>query len=239
MNVLIQDLNDFFTQHFDMLFFKPQGLYSILMMLCINSTTICAITRYFYYPRSKQRNYATVLVTMATCIFMLVSLMNNSSELQMGAAMGLFAIFSIIRFRTEAIPVREMTYLFMLIAVSVVNAMGGATYRIKHEQWQGIGLVTLLVMNILFIAIAWLTESKFFAQELCSKYIKYDNISLIAPAKRAELIADIEKRTGLKIIRIEVGMVDFLKDSCLIRIFYDEPMDEGSSIAKMARPPRG
>ena len=224
MNDLIQELNSFFTQHFDMLFFKPQGLYSILMMLCINSATICIITRYFYYPRSKQRNYATVLVTMATCIFMLVSLMNNSSELQMGAAMGLFAIFSIIRFRTEAIPVREMTYLFMLISVSVVNA---------------IGLVTLLVMNILFLAIAWLTEKQVFAQELCSKYIQYDNISLIAPAKRAELIADIEKRTGLKIIRIEVGMVDFLKDSCLIRIFYDEPMDEGSSIAKMARLPRG
>lgn len=239
MNEFLNELNARCAETIGITFMHPEGLLSTLILLIVNFTTIGIIARFFYYPRAKQRSYTTMLVTMSACIFMLVSLMNNASELQMGAALGLFAIFSIIRFRTEAIPAREMTYLFMLIAVSVVNAMGGATYHRKLEYWQGLGLATIVLMNAVFVLIAWLMESEIFAKELCSKYIKYDNISLVAPEKRQELIADIEKRTGLKIIRIEVGMIDFLKDSCLIRIFYDEPMDAGSSIAHMARPPRG
>lgn len=236
---MIEQLNLFFQEHLNMHFLGIEAMMSTLVTLAINSITIGIIIRCFYVPRSNQRSYATVLATMATCIFLLVSLMNSSSSLDMGAAMGLFAIFSIMRFRTEAIPVREMMYQFTLIAISVVNAMGGATYHFKRDAWEGLGFFGIVVINIIFIVLIWLTETSFFAKERCSKYIKYDNISLIAPEKRAELIADIEKRTGLKIQRIEVGMVDFLKDSCLIRIFYNEPMDEGSSIAKMARPPRG
>lgn len=239
MHDFINQLNALCAESIGITFFHADRLFSTLILMVINFTTIGIIARQFYLPRAKQRVYVTVLITMAACIFMLVSLMNNASELQMGAALGLFAIFSIIRFRTEAIPVREMTYLFMFISISVVNAMGGATYHRKMEYWEGLGLATVLLMNIIFVFIAWFTERQFFGKELCSKYIKYDNVNLIAPEKRQELIADIENRTGLKIIRIEVGMVDFLKDSCLIRIFYDEPMDQGSSIAHMARPPRG
>lgn len=235
---MIDELNLFFQDNFKMHFLGMESILSTLIMLLINSLTIGIIIRYFYFPLTKRRSYVTVLISMSTCIFLLVSLMNATSNLDTGAAMGLFAIFSIMRFRTEAIPVREMTYQFMLIAVSVVNAMGGATYHSKRGIWEGLGLAGIIIINIIFIGVAWITESKFFAKELCSKYIKYDNVSLISPEKRPELIADIEKRTGLKIIRIEVGMVDFLKDSVLIRIFYKEPMDEGSSIAGMGRMPR-
>ena len=86
--------------------------------------------------------------------------------------------------------------------------------------------------------MAWLFESSKLVSNSCSKYIKYDNVSLIAPDKRAELIADLEKRTGVKIDRIEIGLVDFLKDACLIRIFYDEPADRGNSIEEMTKMPR-
>ena len=86
--------------------------------------------------------------------------------------------------------------------------------------------------------MAWLFESSRLVTSSCSKYIKYDNVSLIAPEKRDELIADLEKRTGLKIHRVEVGLVDFLKDACLIRIFYDEPADRGNSIEEMTKMPR-
>ena len=156
----------------------------------------------------------------------------------MGAAMGLFAIFGIMRFRTEAVPIREMTYLFMLIAVSVINAVARGDYHPKAQYWDGVGIVTILFVNAVFVIMAWLFESTKILTDNCSKYIKYDNVALIAPERREELKADLEKRTGLKIVRIEVGLIDYLKDCVLIRIFYDEPVDRGSSIAEVIRMPR-
>ena len=94
----------------------------------------------------------------------------------------------------------------------------------------GVGIVTLLFVNLVFVIMAWLFESSKLLSDNCSKYIKYDNVALIAPNRRDELKADLEKRTGLKIERIEVGMIDYLKDAVLIRIFYDEESDRGNSI---------
>jgi len=158
--------------------------------------------------------------------------------MNIGAAMGLFAIFGIMRFRTEAVPIREMTYLFMLIALSVVNALCRAEYHPKADYWDGFGVVTILFVNLVFLGMAWLFESGKLVSSNCSKFIKYDNVALVAPDKRAELIADLEKRTGLKIERVEVGIIDFLKDACLIRIYYDEPVDRGNSIEEITKMPR-
>jgi hypothetical protein len=98
--------------------------------------------------------------------------------------------------------------------------------------------VTIVFVNLVFLGMAWLFESSRLVSSNCSKYILYDNISLITPDKREELKADLEKRTGLKIERIEVGTIDFLKDSCMIRIFYDYPFDRGNSIEEMIKMPR-
>jgi len=152
--------------------------------------------------------------------------------------MGLFAIFGIMRFRTEAVPIREMTYLFMLIALSVVNAVAHGDYHPKADYWDGVGIVTILFVNIVFIVMAWVFESTKVMSQEASKIIRYDNVTLISPEKRPELIADLEKRTGLKIHRIEVGMIDYLKDSTLIRIFYDDPTDVANSIARYGRMPK-
>ena len=217
--------------------FDPQHFISLVMRLLINLIVVSIIARCFYYPHSRRRDYMFIFILMSMSIFLLVSLMEGDG-MNLGAAMGLFAIFGIMRFRTEAVPIREMTYLFMLIAVSVVNALGRAEYHPKADFWDGFGLVTILFVNVVFIVMAWLFESSRLVSFSCSKYIKYDNVSLIAPDKRAELIADLEKRTGLKIQRIEVGLVDFLKDACLIRIFYDEPVDRGNSIEDMTKMPR-
>lgn len=203
--------------------------YSLLIRLVINFAMVGIIARCFYYPKSKRRDYLFIFIIMAMSIFLLVSLMEGS-KMKTGAALGLFAIFGIIRYRTEAIPIREMTYLFMLVSTSVVNAM------VVKMHWENI--FSLALANLFFIFLAWLFESSKIISDSCSKYIKYDNVNLIAPEKRAELIADLEKRTGLKILSVEVGTVDFLKDSVLLRIFYDEPMDKGSSMATVARLPR-
>ena len=203
--------------------------YSLLIRLVINFVMVGIIARFFYYPKSKRRDYLFIFIIMAMSIFLLVSLMEGS-KMKTGAALGLFAIFGIIRYRTEAVPIREMTYLFMLVSTSVVNAM------VVKMHWENI--LSLTLANLFFIFLAWMFESSKIISDSCSKYIKYDNVNLVAPEKRKELIADLERRTGLKILSIEVGTIDYLKDSVLIRIFYDEPMDQGSSMESMTRLPR-
>lgn len=234
---LFQTLNQQLGNTIGMTFFDAEPFISFLIRFLLNFAVVGIISRFFYYPRSHRRDYMFIFMIMAMSIFMLVTLMGENA-LNTGAALGLFAIFGIIRYRTEAIPIREMTYLFMLVAVSVVNALGKAEYHPKSDIWEGTSLVTILFANLMFIFLAWLFETSKLMSSNCSKYIRYDNISLIAPDKREELKADIEKRTGLKIIRLEVGTVDFLKDSALVRIYYDEPADRGSSVEEMTKMPR-
>ncbi|MCR5851461.1 MAG: DUF4956 domain-containing protein [Bacteroidaceae bacterium] len=234
---IIQNLNYELGNLIGLTLFDPQHFISLVMRFIINLIVVCIIARGFYYPRSHRRDYMFIYILMSMSIFLLVSLMEGDG-MNIGAAMGLFAIFGIMRFRTEAVPIREMTYLFMLIALSVVNALGRAEYHPKADYWDGFGLVTIVFVNLAFICMAWLFESSKLVSSSCSKYIKYDNVALIAPDKREELKADLEKRTGLKIQRLEIGLVDFLKDACLIRIYYDEPVDRGNSIEEMTKMPR-
>ena len=215
----------------------PQHFISLVMRFVINLVVVTIIARRYYYPRSRRRDYMFIFILMSLSIFLLVSLMEGAG-MNLGAAMGLFAIFGIMRFRTEAVPIREMTYLFMLIAVSVVNALSRAEYHPKADYWDGFGLVTIVFVNLVFVAMAWIFESGKLVSSSCSKYILYDNVALVAPDKRKELKADLEARTGLKIQRIEVGTIDFLKDSCMIRIFYDNRLDRGNSIEGMIKMPR-
>ena len=222
---------------FGVTLFDPQQFISLIIRFVINLVVVLVIARRYYYPRSLRRDYMFIFILMAMSIFLLVSLMDGGG-MQLGAAMGLFAIFGIMRFRTEAVPIREMTYLFMLIALSVINALAHGDYHPKADYWDGVGIVTILFVNVEFICMAALFEnSKVLSQE-CSKIIHYDNVTLVTPDKREELKADLEKRTGVKITRIEVGMLDFLKDSALIRIFYEDPSDIGNSIARYGRMPK-
>ena len=222
---------------FGVTLFDPQQFISLVIRFFINLVVVVAISRYFYYPHSRRRDYMFIFILMSMSIFLLVSLMEGGG-MELGAAMGLFAIFGIMRFRTEAVPIREMTYLFMLIAVSVINAVAQGDYHPKALYWDGVGIVTIVFVNFVFVFMAWLFESTKILSDSCSKYIKYDNVALVAPDKREELKADLEKRTGLKIQRIEVGMIDYLKDAVLIRIFYDDVNDRGSSVAGIMRMPR-
>ena len=233
----IQDLNYQLGNLIGLTLFDPQHFVSLVMRFLINLVAVTVIARYFYFPHSQRRDYMFIFILMSASIFLLVSLMEGDN-MNIGAAMGLFAIFGIMRFRTEAVPIREMTYLFMLIALSVINALARAEYHPKADYWDGFGIVTILFVNLVFVGMAWLFESSKLVSTSCSKYIRYDNVSLIAPDKREELKADLEKRTGLKIDRIEVGIVDFMKDGCLIRIFYNNEADRGNSIEEMVKIPR-
>ena len=174
---------------FGVTLFDPQQFISLIIRFIINLAVVLIIARRYYYPRSMRRDYMFIFILMAMSIFLLVSLMDGGG-MQLGAAMGLFAIFGIMRFRTEAVPIREMTYLFMLIALSVINALAHGDYHPKADYWDGVGIVTILFVNAAFICMAALFESSKVISQECSKIIKYDNVNLITPEKREELIAD-------------------------------------------------
>ena len=128
----------------------------------------------------------------------------------MGAAFGLFAVFSMLRYRTEGISTKDMTYLFLVIAMGLITALSKGTW------------FELLFINLIIILFTYLLESSLLMKKEVSKTVQYENIEMIQPEFRVELQADLEKRMGIKINRFVIGKVDFLKDTAVIRVFYNE-----------------
>ena len=184
------------------------GLVEMITRFLLNLVVVWIITHFFYYPKSQRRDYYFTFMLISVSIFMLIYLMDGS-KMKIGAALGLFAVFGILRYRTESVPIREMTYLFFLVALSVVNGMAAK-----------LSLVELLVANLSFVLSVAICESNLLAKHVSCKFVKYDNVKLIVPERREEMKADLEKRLGVKITNIEIGSVDFLRDSALIKVFY-------------------
>ena len=159
-------------------------------------------------------------------IFMLIFLMDGS-KMEIGAALGLFAVFGIIRYRTESVPIREMTYLFFLVALSVLNGTTASLSFVEH-----------IVANLILLAVVWLCESYLLRKKEGCKFVKYDNIDLISPDKYEELKADLEKRLGVKVNRVEVGAVDFLVDMAMLRVYYDDPDAQIKSVDRVLKIPQ-
>jgi hypothetical protein len=128
----------------------------------------------------------------------------------MGFALGLFAIFGIIRYRTDSIPIKEMTYLFVIIGISIINAL--ANKKISYSE--------LLFTNFIIVVVIYCLEKVWLQRQEFCKIIKYEKIELIKPEKNKELLEDIQQRTGLTINRIEIGEVDFLRDTALLNVYY-------------------
>jgi hypothetical protein len=189
--------------------FNLAGTLNLLAFFFLNLLFVGIIVRFFYYPKCKRSEFFFTFILIAISIFLLIYLLGGV-KLKTGFALGLFAIFSIIRYRTEQIAIREMTYLFIIIALSAINGLTISELSIGE----------VIIINILFIITTWICETKLLISHYSYKVIKYDNISLITPDKREELIADLEKRTGLKVIKVEVGAIDFLKDAAIVKMYY-------------------
>lgn len=199
------------------------GVWEMLIRLFINIITVAVIVHAFYYPKAKRRDYYFTFTLIGISIFLLIYLMGGV-KLKIGFALGLFAIFGIIKYRTEQVPIREMTYLFVIIAVSAINGLATS-----------VSFFELLLTNSIFLIALGVCENTTWMKHVPSKLITYDNIKLVAPDKEDELKADLEKRLGLKIIRIEVGNVDFLKDSAILKIYYEPVMDEFGTIDNVVK----
>ena len=194
------------------------SVWEMILRLLINVITIGIIVHASYYPKAKRRDYYFTFSIIGVSIFLLIYLMGGV-KLKIGFALGLFAIFGIIKYRTEQVPIREMTYMFVIIAVAAINGLATS-----------VSYFELLGTNLIFIIALAICENTKWMKHVPSKLIKYDNVKLVAHGKEDELKADLEKRLGLKIIRIEVGNVDFLKDSAIIKIYYEPIMDEFGTI---------
>ncbi len=185
---------------------------NFLLSFGFNLLIALLIVRFIYYPSTHNKAYVFTFLAFNTVIF-LVMFFLTSIELGIGIGFGLFAIFSILRYRTDPIPIREMTYLFIIAALPVINSVGGS-----GTLWLQLVTANLAIMGILLV----LEKGWGFHYE-SSKRVVYEKIELILPERRAELQADLEERTGLKIKRIVVGKVDFLHDIANLVIYYEDP----------------
>lgn len=202
------------------------GFTNLLMRFTLNTAVIALIVCVFYYPKSRRRDYFFTFLLIAISVFLLIFLMGGV-KLKIGFALGLFAIFGIIRYRTESVPIREMTYLFVIIAVSAINGLATS-----------ISYVELGATNLLFLLSIWALESNHWVKHVASKLVMYDNINLITPDKESELIEDLKKRTGLDVLRVEVGAIDFSKDTAMVKIYYEPFTNEVNSINHVGRLPK-
>lgn len=199
----------------------------LLLRFFFNTVVVWLIIHFLYYRKSHRRDYYFTFTLISISVFFLIFLL-GSVKLKIGFALGLFAIFGIIRYRTETMPVREMTYLFVIIALSVINALA---VTISYAE--------LLATNLIFIGSVWLCESNRWLRHVSCKLVQYDRIELIKPSERDALMDDLRERMGLRIVRVEVGTVDFLRDTALLKVYYDAPADDISTIDNMVKLPKG
>ncbi len=188
-----------------------EDFWRLIIKGVFNLAVVLLIVRYIYYPITKNKDYLFTYLLISLTVFLLCFLLDNV-KLQLGFALGLFAIFGIIRYRTDPIPIKEMTYLFLVIGISVVNAL--ANKKISYAE--------LVFANLLIVFVTFGMERLWLLKHETRKNIIYEKIELIKPENETELLADLKERTGIDIIRYEIRRIDFLRDIANIRIFYYE-----------------
>ena len=232
----MESLNDFMS----LITGDTYRLLDLVFRLLVNTVFTVIIARFFYFPKSRRIDFFFTYVLVGFGIFMLIHLMGDA-KLKTGIAMGLFAIFCIMRYRTESVPIREMTYLFLVISLAAINGLAWmADISDKHPDFfapELTAMIELTVTDLLFVLVIWIAEGGKCVTSLSTKYIKYDKIDLITPERRGDLIDDLRKRTGLNIKDVAIGSIDFLKDMALIKVYYTETdnKDNDDSLQKMPK----
>ena len=185
--------------------------FEMIIRFAINFSVVFVLVRVIYFPTHRRKDYLVTFFLINILIFFVCIIMNDV-KMNMAFAFGLFAIFGILRYRTEQLPIKEMTYLFMVIAVGVLNSLAG----------KKVSFAELMLVNGSIVLATFLLEKVFLLKHESRKSITYEKIENIKPENQALLLADLKERTGLKIHRVQIGKVDFLRDSAQIRIFYFE-----------------
>ena len=185
--------------------------FKLAFRFVTNLVFITLIIRWLYYSGTKQRDYVFTFFMIGIIVFFLCFTLKKY-KIDSGVAIGLFALFGILRYRTDPIPIKEMTYLFVIIGISVVNSL--ANSKMSYAE--------VLTANVATVAAIYIMEKLWKADKFILKKIKYEKIDNIKPENYALLKSDLEERTGLDIQVIEVGDIDFLKDESTLIIKYLE-----------------
>lgn len=202
------------------------SLSLMIFRFVLNTLFVFILIQFFYYRKSRRLDYYFTFILISISIFFLIYLL-GSVKIKVGMALGLFAIFGIIRYRTETVPVREMTYLFVIISLSVINAIA---LNLSYSE--------IFATNIIYVASVWVVESFHGYRQVSSKLILYDRVDNIHPDQRDELIEDLRKRTGLKIVKVEIGGINFIQDTVMLKIYYECSYEDKSSIDDLLKLPK-
>lgn len=178
----------------------------------LNFLVALLVVRFIYYPVTQDKTFVFTFLAFNTVIYFVLGLL-TSATLSVGVGFGLFAIFSVLRYRTEEIPIREMTYLFILIALPVMNSV----------MMSNSNLAFLIVANGAVVGLLFVLERGWGFHFAGSKRVTYDRVDLIAPNRRDLLLADLRERTGLAVERVEVRRIDLLHDTAELTVYFEEP----------------
>lgn len=187
-------------------------LTELLLGFVINLFVAVLIVRGIYYPLRHDKNDVFTFVAFNTVIFFVMTYLANA-QLSVGVGFGLFAIFSVLRYRANAISTREMTYLFILIALPVMNSV-----LMSQQEWLNLAVTNVIVVVVLFV----LEQGWGFRYE-GFKVVKYDRVDLLKPEKHALLLDDLRHRTGLPLTRFEIGRINLVEDTVSLNVYFDEP----------------
>ena len=190
--------------------FDLEDFSKLLFKFGINFIFLIIIVRLIYYRAKDDKDYVFTYIMFNILTFFICFLLRKV-PMEMGFALGLFAVFGILRYRTEAIPIRQMTYLFIVIGISMINALSNKSVSIFEVLFTN-GLITL---------ITYLIDRLWFQTIEEKKNIVYEKIELIKPENKQELIKDLKERTGLPIHEVKVEKIDFLKDTAAVTIYYN------------------
>lgn len=198
------------TDFFGFSLLNGDNLLDFIFRFIYNLAIIYIIGRLIYFRMRQNRDYLFTLVIINIVVFFVCYLLNKV-ELEIGFAFGIFALFSILRYRTRQIPIKEMTYLFISISIAIINALSNET----------ISLLKLSFVNFSIVGLTFLLEKTWVRNEL-SRNIRYEKIELVKPENHELLMEDLKSRTGLNIHRFEIGRIDFLRDVARVKIYYHE-----------------
>ncbi len=217
-----------------------QSLTELALRFFLNLLSCWVIVRLLYYPKSRRKEYVFTFTVFSSAMLLLLYAMGRV-DVGVGLTLGLFAIFGVIRYRTETVPIREMTYLFVIIAIAAVNGLtplyrvAGIVDNTPHYVLGTGDLLVVAAANVLSIILILVLESSRNLRKSASKIILYDRIDLIVPERREELFKDIEERCGIKPVDITVGNIDFLKDSAYIKVYYNTESSAAPSLEGIVR----
>jgi len=186
-----------------------EDFLKLLLRFTLNTVVTHVIVRSLYFKSAKKPEFVFTYYLISATVFLLCVLL-ESVKLELGFALGLFAVFGIIRYRTDPIPIKEMTYLFVVIGVAVVNSLSNK--KVSYAE--------LLFTNLAVVLFVLALESKWVPRHERSQLVIYENIELIVPEHREQMLSDLRARTGLDVKRVEIGTLNFLRDTAEVTIYF-------------------